>query len=137
MKTYPSRPTLNSSLAPVSEVGSSRIALHYFVGGFVCWLMGIQASAGWHIATTGSPNFAKSLGEGLIAIVLGAGITAIARKAKFNRPQVSNGVGLALAIIVVEASMPVGLLLGSMWNAIGGSYPDMSGVGNIASMVIG
>ncbi len=111
--------------------------IHYAVGGAAMLLIGTFFMAGWHFSTNGDPNFLGSITGGVVLLVFAACVTLAATLAKIQIRGIENGVALAIATILFAGSFPLGDVFACFWNAIGGAYPDMSGLGNRLSEIVG
>ena len=130
-------PVSNSSNAPTVKADNSKLVLRYVLGGVVSWLIGIQFMTGWHLATQGNLNYAKSVVAGAYFILFALVGSILFRRARIHSGGIGLGIALAFGFIFIEASFPIGALTGSIWNSIGGTFPDMSRLGNHASFIIG
>ncbi|MDR3689209.1 MAG: hypothetical protein P4L46_07515 [Fimbriimonas sp.] len=109
---------------------------NHLVGGFVLWLVGIQFTAGWHLAATGRFEFVRGIGRGLLLVLAGIVVVALSRLAKLRIRGIDNGAALALGVVCIIGGFPMGALLGDIWNGIGGAYPDTSGLHNSLSTIV-
>jgi len=94
------------------------------------WFVGILLLTGWKWETQGVIDIAPCIVPGLLLLFLAPVFGAILHWIGVHPRRMTPGVALAVAIIFIEVSFPVGAFVGSIWNATAGTYPDMSGLAN-------
>lgn len=108
----------------------------YCVVGFFAWLIGIQFLTGWKWDTLGVIDFPGSVVDGLLFLPPAAILVALVTLADIHPRGMSVGFALGVGFLVILGAFPLGCVIATIWNAIGGTYPDVSGLGNRMSLIL-
>jgi hypothetical protein len=109
---------------------TSTVLQHYLTGGLIAWMIGIQFATGWIVESTGHFDYGFSVLYGAAAVLVVALLKICMSMAHIHLRDVGTGTALAMCLVLIVASFPIGSIVGCIWNSIGGSFPDVSGLGN-------